>query len=81
MPCVGSSTLLVELRPTVRTQAGWGVVSDPADPGRPPTNALTVSRGPLLFALHPAERRRVVKTYDDALPSRPLAVGRRISNP
>ena len=81
VPCVGSSTLLVELRPTVRTQAGWGVVSDPADPGRPPTNALTVSRGPLLFALHPAERRRVVKTYDDALPSRPLAVGRRISNP
>ena len=81
VPCVGTSTLLVALKPTVRTQAGWGVVSDPADPGRPPTNALTVSRGPLLFALHPAERRRVVKTYDDALPGRPLAVGCGISNP
>jgi hypothetical protein len=81
VPCVGSSTLLVELQPRVRTQAGWGVLRDPADPGRPPTNALTVSRGPLLFALHPAERWRVVKRYDDALPGRPLAVGRRISNP
>ena len=28
-----------------------------------------------------AERRRVVKTYDDALPGRPLAVGCGISNP
>ena len=81
VPCAGGATtrVRVELRPAVRVDRGWGVVVDPAQPQETPTDALTVSRGPLLFALHPAEDRRVVKRYDQLLPDRPLAVDYEIS--
>ena len=40
----------------------------------PPADAAVVRRGPLLFALHPRETRKIVKSYDQMLPARPLAV-------
>ena len=74
-----NTSVLVQLNPAVRLTAGWGVVSDADDPTEPPTNAMTVTRGALLFALHPVEDRRVVHRYDDALPDRPKAVDYEIS--
>lgn len=75
-----NTSVLVRLNPAVRLTTGWGVVADPDDPTEPPTNAMTVTRGALLFALHPEEDRHVVHRYDDALPDRPLAVDYEISS-
>eukprot|EP00854_Cymbomonas_tetramitiformis_P005362 gene5362-6506_t len=58
----------------------WGadIGPDPPSPHLrwlvPPLNAVSVLRGPLLFALHPTEVKRVVKTYNDFPPTRPHAV-------
>jgi len=48
----------------------------PAPPSpwlQPPTDGLGVTRGALLFALHPTEHRKIVKSYDN-LPVRARAV-------
>ena len=45
----------------------------------PAADAAVVRRGPLLFALHPSERVRVVRSYEEKLPARPLAVDYEIS--
>jgi len=49
----------------------WSEEIGPDPPAAPspipqsPTNGLGVTRGPLLFALHPSEYRKVVKAYDN----------------
>ena len=45
----------------------------------PAADAAIVRRGPLLFAVHPTESRRIVTSYDHALPVRPLAVDYEVS--
>ena len=63
----------------------WGTAVSPEPPApvekylSPPANAAVVRRGSLLFALHPEENHKVVKTYTDALPFRPSAVDYEIS--
>ena len=58
----------------------WGTSVGPDPPVQPtpfltpPTDAVTVSRGPLLFALHPSEAHTVVKSYVGDLPARSKAV-------
>jgi hypothetical protein len=54
----------------------------PVPPGpflTPPTDAAIVSRGALLFALHPPEIAKVVTSYEKDLPARPDAVDYEIS--
>lgn len=58
----------------------WSADKGPEPPTPPspwlqtPTNGLGVTRGPLVFALHPSENKKVVATYDQFEPARPLAV-------
>lgn len=54
----GTTLVVVDLRPSVRIERGWGdrLASPPAD-------AVAVVRGPLVFALHPRERKEVVRSY------------------
>lgn len=62
----------------------WSAEVGPGSPSptvpwlQPPTNGLGITRGPLIFALHPNESRKVVKSYDNP-PLRPLAVDNEIS--
>merc|ERR1712034_167737 len=44
----------------------------------PPTAAVGIVRGPIIFALHPRENRTVVKTFP-SVPARPHAVDYQIS--
>jgi len=66
----GKTVAHIELNPTVRLEYGWGSSG---------TNGLGVTRGPLVFALHPAEEKKVVKSYEQFHPVRPLAVDYEIS--
>ena len=69
-----NTTVRVELRPSVRVELGWGDMRPPT-----PTNAVGVSRGPLVFALHPAETREVVRVDNSTPARRGLANDYRIS--
>jgi len=58
----------------------WSTSTGP-DPPKPPspylqspTNGLGITRGPLVFALHLAESKKVVKSYEQFQPARPFAV-------
>jgi hypothetical protein len=72
--------------PSLRLRIGW---TDDVTPGvkpapvsrylYPPADASVVRRGPLLFALHPREEKKVVQTYVSDPPARPLAVDYEIS--
>ena len=53
----------VELNPAVRIERGWGDTLQ-----TPPAAAVAVTRGPLLFALHPEENRTVVRSYNTTPP-------------
>jgi len=71
--------------PSVSLSLAWtsNVGPDPAPPVSNvtalPADASIVMRGPLLFALHPEENRKVVASYDADLPARPKAVDYEIS--
>ena len=53
-----------------------GPVSPPAKFQRGPTNGVAISRGAIVFALHPKENMTIVRTYEA---SRPKAVDYEIS--
>ena len=54
----GNTTVVVDLKPQVRVERGWGDTL-----GTPPSSAVAITRGALVFAHHPRERRRVVRTF------------------
>ena len=66
--------------PSLSFSVLWSAVASHKPPSpiskysSPAANAAVVRRGPLLYALRPAEERVVVRSYDDLLPERPLAV-------
>ena len=63
----GNTSIVVELNPQVVVEEGWGdTLKDP------PTNALAIVRGPLVFAQQLVENRTVVRTYSTT----PASVGR-----
>jgi len=70
-PVKGSVTVKIDLNPEVKAEFGWG---DLGNATRAPMNAVALTRGPIVFAYHPKEEKKVVKTYSDKLPVRPLAV-------
>ena len=70
------TTIAVALHPEVRVERGWGGAGNATSP---PEDAVAVVRGPLVFALHPAETKRVVKSFNGSLPVRPQAVDYEIS--
>jgi uncharacterized protein len=55
----GTTAVVVDLRPTIRFERGWGDVLS-----TPRTDAVAVVRGPLVFALHPSELKTVVRSYN-----------------
>ena len=58
------TTIAVELAPALRVERGWG------DTLRTPrAAAVAVARGPLVFALHPAENKTVVRRYETVPPT------------
>lgn len=81
----GKHNLQIQLDPDVglNMSVQWSseIGPDPPTPPspwlQPPTNGLGVTRGPLVFALHPTENRKVVKAYDNP-PIRPQAVDNEI---
>ena len=79
----GTTTITVELNPSLRVEVGWGphaVLKGPtSNVSIPATNGMAITRGSLVFALHPAEIVKVVATYIDDLPVRPKAVDYEIS--
>eukprot|EP00935_MAST-01C_sp_MAST-1C-sp1_P002810 g2810.t1 len=56
------------------TDKGPDPPSPPSPYLTPPCNGAAITRGPLVFALHPTENKTVVKDYSDDLPARPKAV-------
>ena len=60
VPClVGKTTVVVDLKPKVRVERGWGdKLATPA------ANSVAVARGPLVFALHPKEKKTIKKMYN-----------------
>lgn len=77
VPCgLGKTVAHVELNPEIRLEYGWGGYGNTT---QGPVNGLGVIRGPLVFALHPSENRKVVRSYDNLPPARPLAVDYEIS--
>eukprot|EP00040_Diaphanoeca_grandis_P018240 m.95757 g.95757 ORF g.95757 m.95757 type:complete len:385 (+) comp26846_c0_seq2:321-1475(+) len=64
---VGTTTIVLDLKPDVRFEMGWG-----DNVASPPTNAVGVVRGPLVFALHPKENKTVVQVFNST-PPRPHA--------
>merc|ERR1719375_1532232 len=72
LPCaVGQTMAHVELNPEIHLEYGWGGYGNAT---RAPVNGLGVTRGPLVFALHPKENKKVVRSYENFPPARPLAV-------
>ena len=63
-------------RPTADPTASYWLPAAPSPPpgSQKPTNALGVSRGPLVFALHPRENKTVVRNFSSAVPPRPHAL-------
>ena len=63
------------LLPNLSLAVTWAAKAAPTPPTppskylSPPADAAVVRRGPLLFALHPHEKKRVVQTYPAALPA------------
>jgi hypothetical protein len=53
-----TTTVRVELSPSVVVERGWGDVL-----AARPADAVAVVRGPLVYALHPRELRTVVRSY------------------
>merc|ERR1711957_1092633 len=68
---VGNTTATLELKPEIRLEYGWGEFGNSTVPA---TDGVGVTRGALLFALHPQENRKVTKTYTNDAPVRPRAV-------
>jgi len=68
---VGNTTATLELKPEIRLEYGWGEFGNSSVPA---TDGVGVTRGALLFALHPHENRKVTKTYTNDAPVRPRAV-------
>ncbi len=56
-----------------------GPYAPPSEYLSPPRNSVAVLRGPLVFALHPREARKIVMSYASDLPYRPKAVDYEIS--
>lgn len=54
-----AARVVLELNPAVRLQSGWGLTAAAAKP----TNALTVQRGALLYALHLEQTSSTVRTW------------------
>ena len=59
----GNTSVRVQLKPSVVVEEGWGSAH---------TRAVAFTRGPLVFALAPAEKRLVAQAFD-AVPARPHA--------
>jgi len=74
----GRTTLHVKLNPEVVVEVGWGSHGNGTKEG-PALNGAAISRGPLVFVLHPREQKVVTKNYTNMLPARPLAVDYQIS--
>jgi len=74
----GETVLRLELKPEIRVEYGWGPL---ASVDRPAANGVGITRGPLLFALHPTEEVKVTRTYNESKfqPFRPKAVDLEIS--
>lgn len=63
---LGNTSIVVQLNPQIIVERGWGdTLQDP------PSDAVAVVRGPLVFALQLVENRTVVRTY----PTVPASVG------
>ena len=58
----GNSTISVELNPQVRIERGWGNTVE----RQPEAGAVAVVRGPLVFALHPTEDKKVLRNFSTA---------------
>lgn len=54
----GRTAITVDLAPAVLVEHGWGDTLS-----SPPAAAVAVSRGPLVFALHPRENRAIVRNF------------------
>jgi hypothetical protein len=61
------------------TNKGPDPPSPPSPYLTPPCNGAAITRGPLVFALHPKESKHIVKDYSADLPARPKAVDYEIS--
>ena len=66
-------TISVALNPEIKVEKGWGFIPNSTDTA-PATNGASITRGPLVFALHPKEIKTIVKNYSTDLPVRPKAV-------
>ena len=61
---VGSTVVNVDLAPAVVVEEGWGdTLKTPA------AASVAVTRGPLVFALHPKEDKTVVRRYNTTPPT------------
>ena len=54
----GRTVIAVDLAPKVLVERGWGDTLNST-----PTAAVAITRGPLVFALHPRENRTIVRNF------------------
>lgn len=54
----GSTAIAVDFAPIVVVERGWGDTLS-----KPPADAVAVTRGALVFALHPREKKTIVRNF------------------
>ena len=60
----GDTVVVVHFAPELRVERGWGdALASPA------ADAVAITRGPLVFALHPEEQRQAIRTFHTVPPA------------